>query len=743
MADWYGFASGAESARCVTLEIESALSELMFNPYDFANPVDSAEMFAGRKSETDEVKYYLDYARHARPIHLAVTGERAAGKTSMLNLIQREAELLGFLVVRMDLNESDTDPLQFFGGLYDAILTEAVSKGAYAGTSGHLYKAYRRLTDTGEAVDLPLAFPGHLVATSSGTRNLSRPILTSDMKLISAEVGRPIVIVLDECNVLTQSRITLEMIRNLFMNLDGFMLVIAGTPSLFPVIDDVYSPIARQFKKVELNPFESEKETKECVCLPLSHAGVDPEDFFESLPFIVSEIHRISGGRPYEIQLLCHTMFKRMQQGKEHQLDLNLETLETVRKELELRQGHDNGRVSHLYAELTDDDLATLSMLRRLRGGQPKDALNMGLALEDHLFASVTEEVFYDRLSHLKLIGVIEEEANGLYRLAGDQFDEVYLRYLAASRDVFIVARPFTFNANVHGHVMEILDVPYHEQVHHEWLGLSGIDFDKRLQMLLSSSSKTGVRPSAASLGDWEKIYQPMDVAQRNGHEELTYLQVRVEIGSLQSINHYNVTPNQFEFVENSKPFQDFVSRVEARQGIVTTKRISYSLKGLAPVAELVPQHHDLLQAIWSQYESLGLMCYRERRYLDASEAFERAFELVPASRTCVEIAFHHLLMEKWESAIDWTYRADFCSAREGFKDNDQIMLSAFNRAVGHLMLGQVQQARLELEALIDDGAENGPVFLRVPERQSDGTWRVEDGQGSIVETSIKLISQL
>ena len=78
------------------------------NPYDFANPVSDADLFVGRDKEMDEMKYYLDHAKAAsRPINIALLGERAAGKTSVLNMTQIEAEKRGFLAVRVDLDEGD------------------------------------------------------------------------------------------------------------------------------------------------------------------------------------------------------------------------------------------------------------------------------------------------------------------------------------------------------------------------------------------------------------------------------------------------------------------------------------------------------------------------------------------------------------------------------------------------------------------------------------------------------------
>lgn len=727
----------------VPSERKSALAKPTYNPYDFANPVNDADMFAGRKSERDEVKYYLEHARNAPPIHLAVTGDRAAGKTSMLNLIEREAEQLDFLVVRLDLNENDKEPLQFFGRLYDALLTAAAMKGAYAGTAGQVYKSYRALVDTGVATNLPLVFPGHLVAALVGSGKLSEPILKADLKSLAMEVARPIILILDECNVLTQSRVTLEIIRNVFMNLRGFMLVLAGTPTLFPVIDDVYSPIARQFKKVELSPFEDEDETEECITLPLVRAGLEAEEVFEEWSTVVEDLHRISGGRPYEIQLLCHTMFKRMQQEKESGLVLNLEALETVRKELEQGQGQDLGRVSHLYVKLKDDDLIAIAMLRRVVGGDPRRALDVSIAFPDEeIFRVVPEDVFLSRLDYLVSLGVLVVE-DGIYELAGDQFDEVYLRYLGASRDVYIAPRPAPPDVVAHVELLEMLEAPRSGRMHHFWLGLSEEDFSKRITALFSDTTAS-MRSSALILRDWEKVFVPLSEAQESQRLLLNYLQIRIHMGDLETINHYHMESEETVVAfKNSEEFQALLSRVSSRAGTVTTKQITFDLAHVRPASDILPPNQVLRSVISEQYDDEGVLAYRSGDYASSLRRFQTCYELAPGSKYAVAAAFQLLHLGDWESAIDWTYRADVCLLREGSDEFDSMLLAAFNRAVSFLMLDRLEEARGELEFIVDDGSENGDVFLLVPQREADGNWVMNECSGSIVRFASAVLSQL
>ena len=84
--------------------------------------------------------------------------------------------------------------------------------------------------------------------------NSNMPLLdfayTDDLRRIAEATARPILILFDEGNVLAKSRVHLEKMRNIFMNLSRFMIVIAGTADLFPIMDEVFSPMVRQFKRI-------------------------------------------------------------------------------------------------------------------------------------------------------------------------------------------------------------------------------------------------------------------------------------------------------------------------------------------------------------------------------------------------------------------------------------------------------------------------------------------------------------
>src|SRR5712664_3672318 len=223
------------------------------NPYDFSNAVTDRDMLAGRTELIREVSYYLDQARaKPQPVNLAILGQRASGKTSVLNVIGAMAKERAFLLARFDLDSSDVaTPLVFFHRLLDEVLAAALSSGAYGGKAGAIASAYTRLSygsDEGAGTSFPLQFPVQW-AIAAKQHALDLPVSTgtiiADLQAINDEVGCPIVLLIDEGDVLSSDASLLQKLRNVLMRLRGYLMVLAGTDELFPNLDRVFSPIAR------------------------------------------------------------------------------------------------------------------------------------------------------------------------------------------------------------------------------------------------------------------------------------------------------------------------------------------------------------------------------------------------------------------------------------------------------------------------------------------------------------------
>lgn len=413
------------------------------NPYDFSNAVTDPDMLAGRGELIREVSYYLDQARaKPQPVNLAILGQRASGKTSVLNVIASMAKQRAFMLVRFDLDSSDVaTPLVFFHRLLDEVLTAAISSGAFGGKAGSIATDYNRLSygsDEPAGPSFPLQFPVQW-AIAAKQHALDLPVSTgtviADLQAIRDAVECPIVLLIDEGDVLSSDASLLQKLRNVLMHLRGYFVVLVGTDELFPNLDRVFSPIARQFKTLTIGPFDDPHDTEECIVGPLRKVGLDPLRVMEFETFKnLTEIHDISRGRPYEIKLLCHFMFRRVQEGVTKKMSLDLGVLEEVRRQLEKER---NVAKRPVLTSVRALDAEAMEALAAIVDSDRIATLDEKWQVEYAFFGSsrYSQAALNHWAEDFVATGILVVENNKLV-FNGDDFDRLYVTYLARERGI-------------------------------------------------------------------------------------------------------------------------------------------------------------------------------------------------------------------------------------------------------------------------------------------------------------------
>ncbi len=452
------------------------------NPYDFSHPVREKELFAGRNQELEHITYYLDQATiNMQTVNIAIIGNRACGKTSLLNITEIEAKDRGFCTVRIKLDEGDTESiLQFFFKIFDLIFSNACKEGAFNGKDAETYEAYFNMVHTfeipGEKKFCPFIFPfQYAMAMSKGNLNvpLSEQSFEEDLQTIYSELKKPIILLFDECDVLTKNKVFLQKLRNIFQNMNGYMLVFAETPNLFPLMDDVFSPIIRQFKKISLGDFQNENETRSCLERPLKKIGIRSEDIFdyETLNDIKS-LHELAGKRPYEIQLICHVMFRRVQTKVSNKMKLDVAVIEEVRRELEDRHDINSRKIYRAIKTLDGESLRSLEVLCRNSGHATSEQLwHLEYAFngEDRWSKDCLEKCKNCLVEQKVLL-----EEDGIVTINGDEFDKIYLKYYAREQNV----RLFSIGESIEDSWSTELLITLIKKDHHFF---SFDDFDKNI----------------------------------------------------------------------------------------------------------------------------------------------------------------------------------------------------------------------------------------------------------------------
>ena len=421
------------------------------NPYDFERPVKDPTLFAGRQKELSEIGYYLDLSRQDRPIfhNMALIGPRGVGKTSMLNMVAHLCEERGILAVKVSLNdEAVANEVILFKEIFDNLLTKGVESGMYEGLGGQTYRLFRKLVDNLDvSVQIPFYFGTAYIGAKKGEKvNLSQQVLLHDFKEFYEEAKKKgivaIALLFDECDLFSTNRTLLQKLRNVFSELDGFVLVFSGTNKMFPDMEEVFSPVPRFFKRIDIGNFNSLDETKDCILKPLG----DSEKALVDLNSVI-DVHLISNGNPYEIQLMSHYMYRRFKESKLPTLSLDVRVLDNILGELErLRRGGHHEIADKVKQVLLPETLrAVLSALEC--PGANIDELSRLLVLKkiySHELKDIASLVESYRFEIRQCIGlgILKQQNDGIF-FSGDYFDVLYLKYFAFSREI----KDFSFGA--------------------------------------------------------------------------------------------------------------------------------------------------------------------------------------------------------------------------------------------------------------------------------------------------------
>ena len=289
------------------------------NPYS-RQPVKQRRGLADRRVETDRIDYYLGLTLARHSPHIALIGERGVGKTSLLNAAQAMADEKGLLTVRIDLNEAKaSSPGRFWHDFYATLLLAAGRAGCWGGSDGEIYRALFAMIHMGQPAPIDmtvLQFPQIFAKQLNDldTVNCVDALIIHDLQTVLNEATQQLnlkglAILIDEADCIGSNVSLLQMFRNIFQRIDAIALVLAGTEAIFPKISEVFSPIPRQFHRIDVEAFGSWTDTWNLVCAPLEDATMYPS--VET----TRALHDLCGGDPAELQLYCHHMYTEIESG--------------------------------------------------------------------------------------------------------------------------------------------------------------------------------------------------------------------------------------------------------------------------------------------------------------------------------------------------------------------------------------------------------------------------------------------
>jgi len=291
------------------------------NPYR-RSPIKKLEDLAGRAREQKTIRYYLSLTASGQSPHLALIGQRGVGKTSLLNGAESIAKDLKLLPVRLDMNELKArSPGRFWHDLYQTLSLSMVKAGCWGGVQGTIYAELLRMMHARQPGSLEKAvmqIPYVFSCNQGSIDSFECPdaLVVNDFEACLTELHSKgltgIVLLIDEADCLGKNVPLLQMFRNIFQVVEHCSLLLAGTEAVFPALSEVFSPIPRQFHRVEVKPFSRWSDTMELVLRLI------PKDILEAVAprrGVVIELHELCGGAPDEIQLYCHHMYRSVEDG--------------------------------------------------------------------------------------------------------------------------------------------------------------------------------------------------------------------------------------------------------------------------------------------------------------------------------------------------------------------------------------------------------------------------------------------
>ncbi len=209
-------------------------------------------------------------------------------------------------------------------------------------------------------------------------------------------------------------------------------MILSGN-ELAEAIPKSIAPLGQSFTTIELSEFEEQQFTKESLLKPLSDSEKSAFDQDS-----ISDIHRITGGHPYEIKLVAHYMYKEYQLGSDS-ITIGSDILSDVVESLESIRGSKQERLFDKIEQLSDEQLRLLVYLLEITGVSEEWLVRYSLLKDiSELSRQDIESRKQNRrrlLDQLEGLGIVEKSDNGL-EFSGEIFDRLFLKYYAADQGV-------------------------------------------------------------------------------------------------------------------------------------------------------------------------------------------------------------------------------------------------------------------------------------------------------------------
>ncbi len=280
-------------------------------PYYFGPAVQDPSRFYGRQREMSELLRLVRQARAGQYWHVALIGDHRVGKSSllrMLNLtIPEETRSLSTFVDMAGLSSHD-----FFRSLVRKIAELVFGRSRDTGFVKRLKKAsdlkeWQRILGPELAVDVLGVFKAKWKTSDEQNWSSFKAILdTLWERLLEFGSYDSIVVILDEVSACSRWENCADVLKNwrsTIQALQGYNFLVADAYPLYKMSEDHWSPFFNVFHSTRLRAM-SDEDSELLITEPARIGGVSYQ------PMAVDKIKRLTGRKPYYIQVLCTSIFE-------------------------------------------------------------------------------------------------------------------------------------------------------------------------------------------------------------------------------------------------------------------------------------------------------------------------------------------------------------------------------------------------------------------------------------------------
>lgn len=299
---------------------------MLKSPYQIG-PItkEKIQYFIDRKAILDKITDILELAESGSQYqNVAVYGKRQIGKTSLLNKISSIAQEKKFLIIDFPIHGLILTST-FFSELHNSIIREGEKIGIFKKWAEKLSIIPKYLDKI--KLDIPLV---NLEISLHATEKKDTPVATHSLieafKNLSEESKRPILILIDEAQWLSENKELLQKLRNIFQRVQGFVFIFFGTEDMLDSLAKVFDAMERFFIRIPLGAYASYEDAREAIEFPIkllrrslsfSELNRYPEKFDQES---INDIIDISQRHPYHINFFCHHSFLRSYKKNEKQV---------------------------------------------------------------------------------------------------------------------------------------------------------------------------------------------------------------------------------------------------------------------------------------------------------------------------------------------------------------------------------------------------------------------------------------